>query len=393
MDDTHRYDRRTVLKGTLAAGGAALCGALPADAAAGGPQERPARAPRRYRTSGLRGRGISYDTGFVNAGTTTHEPFDPEVVKREMRLIRKELNCNAVRVWGGVQERLKIASNHAAHAGLEVWYGPFTTDLTAEEMLDFLAEAADHCERLRRRGTKVVLLLGAELSLLQKGFLPGETFQDRLANLTPTNPQLPVLLAELPGKMNAFFAQAVPLVRARFDGPIGYASIPSLERIDWTPFDYVGADFYPGKVDGEYVGGVAGIHGLQSHGKPVAITEMGCPAYDGAAANPGRASDAIVDWDHPDGPTIIGSPVRDEAEQADYDTGLLELLDAEGVDSAFVYTLASRHFRGPLDVASLGIVRVLPLGEEGTTYPHVPWEPKRAFFDVAELYGKCRGRR
>jgi hypothetical protein len=36
----------------------------------------------------MRGNGISYDTGFINAGVSTHEPFDPDVVKREMRVIR-----------------------------------------------------------------------------------------------------------------------------------------------------------------------------------------------------------------------------------------------------------------------------------------------------------------
>jgi hypothetical protein len=29
-------------------------------------------------------KGINYDTGFISAGTTSREPFDPQVVKREM---------------------------------------------------------------------------------------------------------------------------------------------------------------------------------------------------------------------------------------------------------------------------------------------------------------------
>lgn len=393
--EAHRYDRRTVLKGGLAAaGGAALGGGLSGSAAAGGPQERPAPA-RRHRASGLLHRGIVYDTGFVGHGRggTTHEPFDPQVVKREMRLIRHELNCNAVRVWGGIRERLDVAATHAADAGLDVWYAPFTTDLTAEQMLGFLAAAAEHCERLRRRRSRVVLLLGAELSLFQKGFLPGETWQERVANLRPTNPQLPQLLAELPGKMNAFFAEAAAVVRARFGGPISYASL-AFERIDWTPFDYVCHDLYANLVDGEYAGAATALAALQSHGKPVVITEAGCPAYDGAAARAGHASDDILVWDEASGVplAIRGDPVRDEAEQADYVVGLLRLLDAEGVEGAFPYSFASRHFRGELDIASYGIVRVLPLGELGHTYPRTEWEPKQAFHDLAAYYAACRGR-
>ena len=41
------------------------------------------------------GKGITYDTGFLRAGTSTREPFDPEVVRREMRVIRDDLHCNA----------------------------------------------------------------------------------------------------------------------------------------------------------------------------------------------------------------------------------------------------------------------------------------------------------
>lgn len=65
----------------------------------------------------MRSKGINYDTGFLSAGTSTHEPFDPEGVGGEMRIIRDDLHCNAVRNTGGDVERLKIAATHAADAG------------------------------------------------------------------------------------------------------------------------------------------------------------------------------------------------------------------------------------------------------------------------------------
>jgi hypothetical protein len=69
---------------------------------------------------------------------STRETFDPEVVKREMRVIHDDLHCNAVRITGGNADRLEIAAIHAASAGLEVWFSPFTCDLTTDELLDFL---------------------------------------------------------------------------------------------------------------------------------------------------------------------------------------------------------------------------------------------------------------
>ena len=47
-------------------------------------------------------------------------------------------------------------------------------------MLDLLAECAERATRLRRQGTKVVLVIGAEISLLNKGFLPGDTLGERM---------------------------------------------------------------------------------------------------------------------------------------------------------------------------------------------------------------------
>ena len=123
----------------------------------------------------MRGRGINYDTGFLSAGTSTHEPVDPEVVRREMRRHRDDLHCNAVRVTGGSVDRLKIAAAHAADVGLEVWLCPFTNGLTQGELLDLLADCAEHAEWLRRRGAQVVMVTGSELSLFTVGFLPGET--------------------------------------------------------------------------------------------------------------------------------------------------------------------------------------------------------------------------
>lgn len=42
--------------------------------------------------------GVTYDTGFETAGTTTDELFNPEVVRREMEIIRTQLRCDSVRI-------------------------------------------------------------------------------------------------------------------------------------------------------------------------------------------------------------------------------------------------------------------------------------------------------
>jgi hypothetical protein len=131
----------------------------------------------------MRGRGINYDTGFLNKGASSRPTFDLAVVRRELAIIRDDLHCNAVRVTGGDPERLDAAAQIAAEAGLEVWFSPFTCDLTEAEMLDLLTDCAGRAERLRQQGAAVVLVTGAELSLLNHGFLPGATIGERVGLL------------------------------------------------------------------------------------------------------------------------------------------------------------------------------------------------------------------
>ena len=84
---------------------------------------------------------------------------------------------------------------------------------------------------------------------------------------------------------------------------------------------------------------------------------------------------------------LDGEYVRDEAEQARCLAELLDVFEAEGVDSAFVFTFANYHLpeRADLDLASMGVVTVFE-DRIGTTYPDMAWEPKAAFAVVAERY-------
>src|SRR5205807_6652381 len=78
------------------------------------------------------------------------------------------------------RSRLEIAAIHAADASLEVWFSPFTCDLTTYELLDFLADCAERAERLRRQGAEVDFVTGAELSLFTVGFLRSEEHTSEL---------------------------------------------------------------------------------------------------------------------------------------------------------------------------------------------------------------------
>lgn len=341
----------------------------------------------------MRFKGINYDTGFISAGTTTHEPFDPQVVKREMQIIHDDLHCNAVRVTGGYAERLEAAAAHAAEAGLEVWFCPFTNNLTSEELLELLADCADRAERLRKRGAEIVFLTGSELSLTTAGILPGERLVDRAALLAEPH-RLRPLIPGIRVRMKELLGQAVKVVRARFGGKLSYASIP-LDGVDWEQFDIISTDagYRTAQMAARFREDIrAFVAQGRAQGKPVAITEFGCPAYRGAADLAGRGTSDIIEWDDSARPLRLkGEYTRDEGEQARYISELLEVFHTEGVDTAFPYTFARYDLsdRSPshedFDMASAGLVRVLD-GRRGQRYPDMPWEPKAAFAALAEFY-------
>lgn len=346
----------------------------------------------------MRGKGITFDTGFLSAGTSTREPFDPEIVRREMRIIRDDLHCTAVRVTGGIPDRLEIAATHAAGAGLEVWFCPFTNGLTQGELLDLLADCAERAERLRRTGAEVVLLTGSELSLFTVGFLPGQTLAERLA-LVADPLRVRPMIGEVRARINAFLRRAVDVARTRFGGKVSYASLP-LDGVDWAPFDVIATDaaYRTAATAAHFRENIrAFVAQGRAQGKPVAIMEFGCTTHRGAADGGGDSlvEGAMVEWGGDGRPARLnGDYVRDEEEQATYLREVLEVFEAEGVVSAFVNTFARYDLphrsdpRQDFDLASFGVVKVLD-GRSGSDvrYPDMPWEPKAAFIALANHYG------
>ncbi|MEU4726071.1 hypothetical protein AB0G06_41275 [Nonomuraea dietziae] len=338
----------------------------------------------------MRAKGISYDTGFVYNGAIGHQRFDSEVVRRELRIIRDDLHCTAVRVMGGDPERIELAAAHAADLGLEVWFSPYPLELTNDEMLSLFADCAERAERLRQRGAEVVFVTGAELSLMTKGFLPGADIDERIELLSQPH-RVREHIGEIGTRVNDFLGKAVALVRERFGGKVTYASVP-LERINWEPFDIVSMDLYR---SAEFADRFAeGVHDLVAQGKPAAITEFGAAGYRGAGDR-GALGLEIVEYDKDTRAPVRlnGVYARDEAGQAAYVRELLEVFDAGGVDSTFVFTFALHDHphrpdgdpREDLDLASYGIVKVYA-DRLGATYPDMPWEPKAAFAALADFY-------
>jgi hypothetical protein len=271
--------------------------------------------------------------------------------------------------------------------GLQVWYCPFTCDLTQDELLDLLADSAARAEKIRKKGSEVVFVTGSEISLVTRGFFPGENLTERLTLLKEPM-KLREYIPNVQKTMRAFLERAVTITRKNFHGKISYASIP-FEGVDWNLFDYIATDggYRPTAIAPFFV---QGIQKLVSLGKPTVVTEFGCCTYKGAAALGAQGDNNIV-WVDGKANRLNGNYIRDENEQASTIVELFYIFNNEGIEGAFVNTFARYdlpHRKNPiedLDMASAGLVKVYEK-TFGETYPDMHWEPKLAFKAIAALY-------
>ena len=339
----------------------------------------------------MRAKGMTYDTGFVRDGRNSLERFDPELVRRELTIIRDDLHCNAVQIVGGDPRRLELAARSAAELGLEVWFSPYPLDLTTDEILALFVDSAERAERLRRAGAEVVFVAGVELSIMTRGFVDGDRIEERLTRLLADADGRGGRLAEVRSRLKPFLRAVVAAVRERFRGKVTYAAIP-FEAVDWDLFDVVTLELIRSPQVADRFRD--GVRQLVAQPKPVAVTGFGTATWLGASDVAPRSMEILETASATGAPLRLnGQYQRDEAGQATYLGELLDIFDSEGVDSAFVHLFALYNLphrpdgdpRDDLDLASLGIVKVLD-GRNGDTYPDMPWEPKASFATIAERY-------
>ncbi len=337
--------------------------------------------------------GVLYDAGRV-LGMNWRPAFDRQTVRRELQIIHDDLHCNAVKICGRDVDRLAVAAEEALRLGLEVWFSPELWDRPPAATVAHLATAAREAERLRQRWPdRVVLSVATEATMFVRGIIRGRTFLRRLANLSGE-----IRAGRHIGPLEQFLTEAARVARGAFGGPLTYASLP-FERVNWRLFDFVGVDHYrDSRSEPRYRDT---LERLSAHGKPVVVTEFGMRTYQGADSD-GKVGTGITNWATVGlhrlpvvgrfvRPRLAGAYVRDELLQARRIVEDLAILDAAGVDGAFVCTFAeqlstySPDPRHDLDMGALSLVKTFTRGH-GTTYPDLPWEPKESFHAVARYY-------
>jgi hypothetical protein len=208
----------------------------------------------------------------------------------------------------------------------------------------------------------VVFVAGCEISAFCGGFIPGDTYRDRLSAMATADLEWWTSLGPLEEHVNAVLAQVATTVRLQFSGQVTYASAP-WESVEWSHFDLVGVDAYRAAHNADTFRAELRQH--FAHGKPVAVTEYGTCAYRGAGERGSMA------WQAPQG------AIPDEDEQVRYLTELLDIFEEEGVDTALWFTFAGYNRLADHDLGSYGVVRMLD---------EARWAPKKAYHAMAARY-------
>ncbi|KAL4798778.1 hypothetical protein BDV19DRAFT_402136 [Aspergillus venezuelensis] len=339
--------------------------------------------------------GVVYDVGLNFNGTGfSVEPLNPALVEYDMKAIANELHANAVRIEGEEIVRLEVAARSAHSFGLKVFLNPWKMNATIEETREYFKEAAKTAEKLRSEGIDLVFIAGCEYTIFSKGVFPGDSFNDRVMFLAPLFPKghkvedIRQALRDKSIKLNEVLRSFVQVIRYHFTGQITY-SAGSWEVVDWDIFDLVGIDYYRRGETAETYVSCLDRYKIE---KPLAVLEVGCCAYEGAAER-GDGGFVLLKGTKPDGTGIFEKdivPTRSEKEQADYVGTQLQLLDSAGVDAAFIYVFsfpcmpvgtAARD----LDMMSFSLVKTFPETDKRSKYMP-PWAPKESFYRVAELF-------
>ena len=295
-------------------------------------------------------KGVNYDCG-TNYGSNFRSKLPESEIIRDLDIIKKKLNCNAIRIDGGKLNQLTLCSNLSFKRNLTVLFSPRFINKTKKQTLKLLKKAAMRAEKLRKKNKKIVFVVGNEMSLDVYDFLQKKEYLKRCAELDEGAPK------DLDKDLNLFLKELVKIARQHFEGEITYAS-GFWEKIDWSIFDFVGVNKYLGSWNKKTY--LKELKELKKWKKPILITEFGCGSFKGAS-DLGPMSPFIIDRKKGE---IKGNYVRDEEEQARYIKKLIKMFKKEKIKGSFVFTFIEPHYKysqnpkKDLDMASFNLVRV-----------------------------------
>jgi hypothetical protein len=370
-------------------------------------------------------KGIIYDVGLQYWEGQPFRKISEEMMRNEFKIIKEELNCNAIGFHGSFNDKLLNAAKIALENGLEVWLFPRYINKNSQETIELFKELASGAENLRKEYENVILGIGDELTVNCSSFFSGKNYVDRVRRLkcyidfkkilpvimgrtTPDwlfkfknkEEELNMLIGEFGDKESIiemeeiaklvevylknfdekfmqFISELVKVARDTFKGKISYSS-GWWEEIDWNLFDIIGIGIYLDSSN--WFTYEKTLRQLKEKFKrPLVVTEFGASTFKYASMYGGGAWTIFEKFE----------VERSEEEQAEHIKRQFNLIKKSGADGAFCFIFVDvpekihvenpKNYKEDGDRGGYGIMKIMPDG-------HL--EPKKAFYTLKELYSQ-----
>jgi hypothetical protein len=295
-------------------------------------------------------KGINFEIGYEN---WWDKPLSEEEMTESLHIIRNELKCNAVRIFGDFEDALikcgEIAvSKRFDIALLSPRYRKTSSgkDVTIEQHVGRIIDFSKKAEILRQtsNSTDIILAVGNELTIDTIGIYNGHTYADRVKQIKENWGK-----SEYHEKLNLYLKQIVDGVRKNFHGKITYTKggggmgENGWEYVKWNElgFDIVSSNEYIESAWNTTEQQIGNINDLKI-GKPLFITEFGCLSYEGA----GKYGST--------GEKYYTNQKYSQAEQGEYIISSARLYGTTGVNAIFYFPFMERIEN---DSLSMGIIK------------------------------------
>ncbi|MFQ6089762.1 MAG: hypothetical protein ACE5K0_12805, partial [Candidatus Methanofastidiosia archaeon] len=186
-----------------------------------------------------------------------------------------------------------------------------------EEHVKRVINLTPRVEELRKvSSSKIVLVVGNELSIDTTGILPGTSYVERIAAIKTWN-------SEHDARLNSYLNELIDEVRKRFGGFITYAA-GSWENVEWgrPNIDIVGPNRYVYSTQSAKNYALRKLIHYKKYDKPVWVNEFGCKSYVGASRQE----------------PYTGQPYSQEEQANNIRESLDFFKEVGGIDAAFLHT-------------------------------------------------------
>jgi hypothetical protein len=221
--------------------------------------------------------GCSWDVNSWSYNPVFPTVSDDEIAE-SLDVIRKELGCNAVRLFGNDSERMIRAIEIAKSHNFEtVMVSPRYISADVNRTIELITPLAEQIDTIR--DASIILNIGNELFLDAYGILPGQTYDDRSAYMAEHGDEMNKGVYQ--DKLNSTLKSILESVRSKFGGKTTYSKHVA-ESVKWNELglDLISVNEYYGTfwdTPETYLGRIEKYTQL---GKPTFVSEFGYYTFD-----------------------------------------------------------------------------------------------------------------